>query len=420
MVFGTGKGMKKILMVAVYYPPILGGTPLRTLKYSSAFSEISQTKVLSISNFKDAGLALDETIEIPKGVEVIRAFSLELPLLLKPFGKASKLRHGGNRRLFYWITPCRHIGFLPLGFLKALGLSKDSDMVYTAYPAPTNLFIGYLLKKIRGKKWLIDMHDSWYPVIGNYQPTWMHKKFLRFLEGLMMRNADYIGVATKQIKVDLLREHPKLDGKKIFLLPQSVDCGYVEAVSPKKFEKFTVAYVGATAEDQNLEIIVKAVNHLIDSKKIGKNEIQLVIGGPENELLLDKLHGLDRNSVLQFLGPVPYKKSIEILKGADILYFGLANKEHLKYAHPSKIFEYLCCGKPLLCSVPEGEASKLIREKEAGLVVVSGSADDLAEKTFKLYRDEQLRKTLGKNALRSSKEYDTKKIVEKFLKEVDQ
>ena len=413
-----GKPMKKILMVAIYYPPILGGTPLRTLKYSSAFSDMYETTVLSISNFKDAGFPLDETLEIPKKIDVKRAFSLELPIFLKPFGGAKKVRYGGARRAFYWVMPCRHIGFLPLGFFKALSLSKDSNLIYTAYPAPTNLFIGYLLKKIRKKKWLIDMHDSWYPVVKNYQPTRVHRRVLHFLENLMLRNADYIAVSTKQTKKDILKEHPKIDEKKIYLLPQTVDCKYVEFIEPLKFEKFTIAYTGATAEDQNLEIIVKAINHGIDAKDIKKEDMQLVIAGPKNERLLENLHSYDKHSILKFLGPVPYRKSIGILKGADVLYFGLANKEHLKYAHPSKLFEYFCCNKPILGSVPEGEAAELIRSKKAGLVVTSGKVDALAGKIFKLYSDEKLRRELGKNAVRASTEYDTKKVIDQFIREV--
>jgi colanic acid biosynthesis glycosyl transferase WcaI len=63
-------------------------------------------------------------------------------------------------------------------------------------------------------------------------------------------------------------------------------------------------------------------------------------------------------------------------------------------AHPSKLFEFLACGKPVVCCA-RGELTKLIKEGDCGLSVEPQNPSALVEALQSLYLDEGERIAMG-------------------------
>jgi glycosyltransferase involved in cell wall biosynthesis len=61
---------------------------------------------------------------------------------------------------------------------------------------------------------------------------------------------------------------------------------------------------------------------------------------------------------------------------------------------PSKLFDGLACGKPVLLSV-DGEAREILEESGGGLFVPPGDADALAATIRHLLRHPEIRKEMG-------------------------
>jgi len=66
-------------------------------------------------------------------------------------------------------------------------------------------------------------------------------------------------------------------------------------------------------------------------------------------------------------------------------------------AHPSKIFEFMACGKPLVVSC-NGAVKKLLTESNGGIVIKPGNHEEFAHAILDLINSKEKRNILGKNS----------------------
>ncbi|EPM1525598.1 glycosyltransferase, partial [Escherichia coli] len=74
----------------------------------------------------------------------------------------------------------------------------------------------------------------------------------------------------------------------------------------------------------------------------------------------------------------------------DVSLVPLVNNELFKTVIPSKIFECMAMGIPTIMSVPEGEATSIIRDTNSGIIVESENPKQIAEAILKLYSNKEL------------------------------
>ena len=79
----------------------------------------------------------------------------------------------------------------------------------------------------------------------------------------------------------------------------------------------------------------------------------------------------------------------------DVALVHLKNDTAFAEVIPSKIFEAMGMGLPLLLVSPEGEASRIVLEDQAGLWVPAGRPDALAEAVTRLADEQSLRALLA-------------------------
>jgi glycosyltransferase involved in cell wall biosynthesis len=131
----------------------------------------------------------------------------------------------------------------------------------------------------------------------------------------------------------------------------------------------------------------------------------MVGDGPQREYLENLKQELELGNVI-FLGNKPTEEMPAIINACDTAVVPLKNIPLFKGAIPSKIFENLAFGKPILLGV-DGEAKELfINQGNCGLFFTPDNEKELTEAILKLKNDSALRTTLGNNG----KKY----VVEKF------
>ena len=106
----------------------------------------------------------------------------------------------------------------------------------------------------------------------------------------------------------------------------------------------------------------------------------------------------------------------EILVSVDIAIVPLKRKDLFKGALPSKLFEALGSGVPVIAAV-QGEAKKLVELSGGGIAIEPENAEGMAEAIVRLFLDEKLRQQLGVNGRNYIvKHYNRKNIAERFEK----
>ena len=82
---------------------------------------------------------------------------------------------------------------------------------------------------------------------------------------------------------------------------------------------------------------------------------------------------------------------------------------------PSKIFESMAMGLPILIAMPFGEATDIIEEHKTGIKVFPENPVELSKKFLELAEDKDLVKTLSCNSLDAVQNFDRKKMALKML-----
>lgn len=139
-----------------------------------------------------------------------------------------------------------------------------------------------------------------------------------------------------------------------------------------------LVYVGNVGRAQGLDTLVEAARDLPNVK------VTIVGGGSELERLaeLAKRQGITN---VTFVGPKPWDELMQYYREATVLYAQIG--EEYKTAVPSKMFEYLSTGRPVIFGAPEGSARNLARDFANVLVVPPDDVPHLRHAIESLNKD---------------------------------
>ncbi len=164
-------------------------------------------------------------------------------------------------------------------------------------------------------------------------------------------------------------------------------------------EEFVLLYAGTLGMAHGLETVLLAAARLRDRGEVAF----LVIGeGAEREQLLARSRELRLTNV-RYLGKQPREKVPAYLLAADACLVPLRRSEVFKTAIPSKMFEAMAAGRPVLLGV-EGEAKEILLDAGAGIAVPPDDSEALANAVLRLCQHPELARALGANGRRAVRE----------------
>jgi len=137
--------------------------------------------------------------------------------------------------------------------------------------------------------------------------------------------------------------------------------------------KFVVSYVGTIGMAHGLEVVLDAAEKLRDDERIAF----LVVGDGAHLEQLRADAKRRRLANVHFAGLVPKEAVPGILDGTGACLVHLRRTELFTTVLPSKLFEGMALRKPTLLGV-RGEAERILREADAGIVFEPEDADGLA------------------------------------------
>lgn len=160
--------------------------------------------------------------------------------------------------------------------------------------------------------------------------------------------------------------------------------------NPTRSEELTVVSIGSVGERKGSFLLIEAVKRL---NEVGI-PVSLVLVGPEERqggavALEDAARIAGIASRVHLLGGQPRERALDILSKADV--FALPS-----YAEgmPFSIIEALAVGCPVVAS-DVGAVRDIIKNEETGLLIESGSVDQLFDALCRLAKDDGLRKKLA-------------------------
>lgn len=162
----------------------------------------------------------------------------------------------------------------------------------------------------------------------------------------------------------------------------------VEPVELGSKEIIHAGFAGLLKTDYGIETLIEAAGLLRD-----ENVVLHVFGdGPFRSQLEQLAIGFDN---IRFHGPVPFLRMPAFLKALDVVIY-TTDVKHL-YQSPTKLFEYMAAGKPIV-SARTPQTTELLSTNETALFFDVADAQDMADAISRLCRDVQVREAMGKRA----------------------
>jgi len=152
--------------------------------------------------------------------------------------------------------------------------------------------------------------------------------------------------------------------------------------------RFTVVYAGLLGFPQGL-------GTLLDAAALTP-EVRFVLAGdgPERAKLEAQAAGSGLSNV-EFLGHLDLARLRDLYASADVLVAMLRGSEAFKVAQPSKVWEYMATGRPVVFA-GECETTRIMTDADLGLVVPPEDAEALARAIRRLAGDAEERSRLGR------------------------
>lgn len=262
---------------------------------------------------------------------------------------------------------------------------------------------GVALKKYFNAKLLYDVHDltietanQGFPV-ATFPKNVYYKLMLNVLrnslanlERKLIHAADIVITVNKSLEAYLIKKYNLKNCNTVNNYPVYTqiprDLELRKKLNIDKDAKIVI-YHGCLGRGRHLNEIVQSAQHY------DKNVFLVIIG---NGMLYDELKEVSGKNVF-FIDYVPYLEIFSYTSDADI---GLIFLEHINYskkhASANKLFEYMACSIPVLCS-DSPELVKVLEDAECGYVLQEISPENIASQINTLLKDTSDLKQKGRN-----------------------
>ncbi len=304
--------------------------------------------------------------------------------------------------------------FLLQCYFKIL-FSKKFDVIIGMHPYPPFFIPIIYLSKFKKIKFIMEEADLWPDLLWELKII-KNKTIYNFISKLSIisyRLSDLVLVITDEIKEGLDKYFSKSN---IEVMPLAVDTKtFIPILSNEKHknQKFIVMYSGILSPNYDFDIILNTAN-IIQNPNIefiisGKGELKKQI---EKDIIEKKLSNVKLEPPVETIEEVVLK-----LNRADILILGMHDNLQASTAHPSKLFEFLACGKPVVCSCV-GAPRRLLESANAGILVKPQNFEAFAEAIMNLYNSNEQRNYFGTNGRKFIEENFSLDVFEKNLERI--
>lgn len=273
---------------------------------------------------------------------------------------------------------------------------------------------GWLLGKAKDVPFIYNVQDLYpdVPIRAGQLRNPIAIATLRGIERFMYRKADHITVIAPSFRDNLVSKGVPME--KISLIPNFVDTEFIRplpransfAQQHALSDKFVITHAGNLGYVYDLDTMLDAASLLSSQKDI----LFLIVGnGVAKPALEKKAHELKLDNV-HFI-PFQPRESLPWLRASSDVQVSLYKNGAAHDSFPSKIYEIMASGRPLLASSDgDNEIEALVRTTESGLCVRPGNAEHLADAILKLYHDPSLREAMGERGRRYAQENHSKQV----------
>ena len=300
------------------------------------------------------------------------------------------------------------LSFGVTGTLAALGERKP-DVIAATSPQFFAAVAGWLAGNARKVPFVFELGDLW-PLSISAVGAMRKGRLLDLMEKLelrLYRDSAAVAALTHAFKRNLVSRG--IDAGKIHVVLNGVD---LPRYAPRPREeilaaewglagRFVVGYVGTHGMAHGLMNVLHAAERLAGEPNI---RFLFVGAGAERQMLVDHADERALPNVV-FAPPQPKEEMPTVWSLCDVALVHLKDSPAFAEVIPSKIFEAMAMGLPILFAAPKGEASELIERHGVGLCVSADDPEALAQAVLRLANDSEGRARFAQAALAAAPQH---------------
>ena len=403
---------KKLLVLAHLYAPDVASTASLYQQLCESFAKTYNVTVLCVSPCyaMDGKKSSQRKSVLRETVNDVHLIRIRVPAYNRS-SKSSRIKH----LLTYFFK----------GIGQIIHLGRHDVVLTLAQPPIVAGLLGIISKWITHGKLVYNIQDfnpEQIEVTG-YSNNKLLLNILKGIDNYTCRHSDHVIIISEDMEKTLIQ---RLKGKKI--PPHSVISNWADTinVSPvarkdniliKEWDldpnKFFVVYAGNYGLLQNLSTVINAAEQL---KEI--NDIQFIMIGAGAEE--GKLRNMVKEKELTNVIFKPYRPMEEIkyvysLGDVELVSIG---KDVTTCSMPSKTWNILACGRPLVCQVEQKTGlEKLINYNRVGKSIEINDSKLLANTIFMFYKNKSLYKEMAQNARKLAEDqFNANKSISQYQK----
>ncbi len=399
----------RILFLSHYFPPEVNAPASRTFEHARRWARRPGVEVTVITNhphhphgrlypgYKNRWLTREEM----EGIKVRRVWSYLAP------------NAGVVRRLLNYIV------FARMALWRGLREPRP-DVVVATSPQFFCALAGWAVAFLRRRPFVFELRDLWPESVATVgaMKKGLLLRLAEKLEMFLYRRAALVVAVTGAFRDNLVARG--IDPAKVAVLTNGADLAFwsprprPEALARKLgLEGKTVAaYIGTLGMAHDLDTVLEAARLLR-----GREDLAfLLIGDGARRAGLERRARELGLANLRILPQVAKARVPEYYALADILLVTLRDDPLFRTVLPSKVFEIMAMGRPMVYTV-DGECRELLERAGAGVFSPPGQPRSLATALASLAGLPRLRRDMGERGRRFVEaNYDRDRLAERYLK----
>jgi len=299
---------------------------------------------------------------------------------------------------------------------------KKVDIIIGTSPQFFTIFATYALSLIKNKKWVFEVRDLWPEsllAVGVLKRGLLYR-LLHRIEKHFYHSANHIIALTKSFKSQIVSygvSESKVtvitNGIDRSMFHANVDDGYKTSEGFHK-DDFLVSYIGTIGMAHSINTIIETAR-LFSLRNISNVKFLLYGSGAEASQAKELIEKINIKNIF-LKGKVERKLIPTILKSIDISLVILKNDPAFLKVIPSKIFESIAMGVPILIGV-KGESREFVTNNGFGEYFEPDNPQALFEAILKLMNNPDQLELYSKNSQNNHK-YSRELLARKMLKSI--
>lgn len=287
----------------------------------------------------------------------------------------------------------------------------ENDIVFATTGGELgNIKLASMLKRATNCKYVVNFHDPILYTVVNGKKLNNNFHFSRDkYEEKYLNNTDLIITSSNTLKESLISKYPYLKSNII-----NNYFGYVEQISnlsinQKESKILRIAYAGNFGYYQSPELLGDLITK--------NDDVEIFyIGDFKNYMPINKYKKIKGINFIEWL---PHEQFVDfMLNNVDVGFVSLTNS-YFGACVPSKIYEYINLGIPILGALPDGDGKDIINKFSYGIACNYNDIQGLSEALLRLSNKEELERYRKKIMEDREKWAMDTKIIE-VIKELNQ